>query len=72
MRKVGTAGRLWWRYVRDSRAVSALEYAILVGVIAVAIAGAMFTFGGNMKTAIENIGTEIAGTKGAAKPDLAN
>ena len=31
-------------YLRTTRAVSALEYAILVGVIAVAMAAAMATF----------------------------
>ena len=31
-------------YLRNNRAVSALEYAILVGVIAVAIAAALTTF----------------------------
>lgn len=64
----GTLGRLWRRYVRDSRAVSALEYAILVGIIAVAVGLALNTFSGNVQTAIETIGTQVetAGTNAQA------
>ena len=36
------------RYLRNNRAVSALEYAILVGIIAVAISAALVTFSGNI------------------------
>ena len=36
------------RYLRNTRAVSALEYAILVGVIAVAIVAALQTFSGQI------------------------
>ena len=39
------------RYLRNTKAVSALEYAILVGVIAVAISAVAVTaFSGNIKT----------------------
>ncbi len=65
MRRIGTKA---WRWLRDSRAVSALEYAILVGVISVAIALAVGTFGGNLTTAISNIGTDINATTGAGTP----
>ena len=50
-------------YLRNNRAVSALEYAILVGVIAVAIAGALATFGNSLTTALTNIGTEVGKSK---------
>ena len=43
------------RYLRNTRAVSALEYAILVGVIAVAIAAALQTFSGKIEDAMETI-----------------
>ena len=46
--------------LRGREAVSALEYAILVGVIAVAIATALATFGGNITTALSAIGTQIS------------
>ena len=49
-------------YLRHNRAVSALEYAILVGVIAVAIATALATFSGNITTALSNIGNQVKTT----------
>ena len=48
-------------YLRHNRAVSSLEYAILVGVIAVVMAAALVAFGGNITTALANIGGKIAG-----------
>ena len=45
---------------QGKEAVSALEYAILVGVIAVAIAAALATFSGNITTALTQIGTQIS------------
>ena len=50
------------RYLRNNHAVSALEYAILVGVIAVAISAALVTFSGSITTALNTIGTEVSGT----------
>ena len=58
------------KYVRSTRAVSALEYALLVGVIAVAISAAMLTFSGNITSALTTIGGKVASTtvdKGTAK-----
>jgi len=49
-------------YLRNNRAVSALEYAILVGAIAVAIAAALATFADNIEKALTNIGTSIKAT----------
>ena len=48
-------------YLRNTRAVSTLEYAILVGVIAVTLAAALAAFGGNITTALANIGSKVAG-----------
>ena len=59
---------MWRRYVRDSRAVSALEYALLVGIIAVAVGGALLAFSGNITTAMNAIGTDINATAGAGTP----
>ena len=53
-------------YLRNIRAVSALEYAILVGVIAIAISAALVTFGDNIETALTNIGGKVAAVKGSA------
>ena len=58
------------RYLRSTRAVSALEYAILVGVIAVAIVAALNTFSGKIKTAMDTIGTQVGGLTGAGTPKL--
>ena len=62
-------GRLG-RFARAGEAVSALEYAILVGIIAVAIAGVITAFSGNIGDAIATIGGEISGLTGAGSPDL--
>ena len=50
------------QYVRNNRAVSALEYAILVGVIAVAAIGFLATFNTSLTSAITNIGNNISTT----------
>ncbi len=46
-------------FVRDSKAVSALEYAILVGVVAVALVGVMATFNTDMKASIDKIAGNV-------------
>lgn len=59
------------RFLRVGEAVSALEYAILVGVIAVAVAAALVTFGGNITTAMNKIGSQVVeGGKTAQKASL--
>ena len=55
------------KYVRSTRAVSALEYALLVGVIATVIAAALVTFSGTIKTAITGIGAEVTEALGEVK-----
>ena len=49
-------------YLRHNRAVSALEYAILVGVIAVAIAAVLATLGGDIEDGMEAIGDRGSGS----------
>ena len=56
------------RFPRATKAVSALEYAILVGVISIAVAAALVTFGGNITAAINAIGTGIDTTDNVAVP----
>ena len=68
-KKTKHVSRRFRRFVRANEAVSALEYAILVGVIAVAIAAALTTFGANITTGIAAIGTQIA-APGADDVDL--
>ena len=47
------------RYLRNNRAVSALEYAILVGIIAVAISAAIVAFAPNITKAINTVGGKV-------------
>ena len=58
-KKAKHISRRFRRFVRANEAVSALEYAILVGVIAVAIGAALLTFSGNIKTAITEVGKKV-------------
>ncbi len=51
-------------YLRNNRAVSALEYAILVGVIATAIATALAAFGTSITTALTTLGNEVTEAQG--------
>ena len=47
------------RYLRNSRAVSALEYAILVGIIALVISAAIVTLSGNITPVVKAVGDKI-------------
>ena len=47
------------RYLRNNRAVSALEYAILVGIIAVVTSAAIVAFAPNITKAINAVGTKV-------------
>lgn len=62
-------GRLG-RFALAGEAVSALEYAILVGIVAVAIAGAIVAFSGNIETAMQAIGADIGAITGGGTPSL--
>ena len=58
------------RFGRANEAVSALEYAILVGVIAVAIGAALFTFGESIEAGIKAVGDKVKAPTGVSAPDL--
>ena len=47
-------------FLRSTRAVSALEYAILVGVVVVGVVAALQQFGAQITTALTKIGTQVA------------
>ena len=47
-------------FIRGTKAVSALEYAILVGVVAVAVGAALTTFGTDITTALTTISGNIS------------
>ena len=53
--------RRFRRFARANEAVSALEYALLVGVIAIALGAALVTFSDNITTALATIGTAVGG-----------
>ena len=50
------------RFLQASEAVSALEYAILVGIVAVALVGAFTAFNDDIKAAITQIGANVETT----------
>lgn len=52
--------RRFRRFAKANEAVSALEYAILVGVVAVAIGGALVAFGDKVTSVLGNIGTSVS------------
>ena len=59
-------------YLRNNRAVSALEYAILVGAIAIAIAVVvgLNAFSTNIKQAMNNIGQQINSITSPSVPTI--
>ena len=61
-KKAKHISRRFRRFVRANVAVSALEYAILVGVIAVGIAAALAVFESSLEKAMKTIGDKIGGT----------
>ena len=65
--------RRFRRFLKANDAVSALEYAILVGVIAVGIGLALTVFETNLSTAIEGIAGRVqTGAATTGTPALAN
>ena len=48
-------------YLRNTRAASALEYAILVGIIAVVTSAAIVAFAPNITKAINAVSTKVGG-----------
>ena len=54
------------RFARANEAVSALEYALVIGVVATVIAAALVTFGGNITTLLTTIGAEVTEAQNAA------
>ena len=52
--------RRFRRFLEATRAVSAIEYALLVGLVAVAVGAAIVTFSDDLQTTITNIGDQVA------------
>ena len=69
--KPSNLSRQFRRFLRARKAVSALEYAILVGVIAVGIGGALLLFEDQVSEAITDIGDVVEDMPGSlTAPDL--
>ena len=53
-----------WRrfrlFLRANEAVSALEYAMVIGIMAVILSAALVAFSGNIETALTTLGAEVA------------
>ncbi len=49
-------------FLRGGQAVSAIEYALLVGLVAVGVAAGLVAFGDDIQAALANIGRGAAGT----------
>jgi Flp pilus assembly pilin Flp len=60
------------RFLRCERAVSALEYAILAGVVLAGVGVAIVAFVGDVGNAIEGLGDEIATGAGTTQAEDAN
>ena len=58
------------RFTRAKEGVSALEYAIVVGVVVAGVGGAIYTFTGTTETAITTIGSKV--TAGVATTETAD
>ena len=57
--KVQHVSRRIRRFIRATKAVSALEYAILVGIITIAVGAAIATFSKDISDAVAAIGTGL-------------
>ena len=55
----GRPGRMLRRLVKDERAASVIEYAILLGVIVGAVTVAVTQFGNQISTALDGIATRV-------------
>ncbi len=61
--KTRPATRLFRRFARDNRAVSALEYAILVGIITAGLGAAFATFQTEITNTITTIANNVKSTQ---------
>lgn len=50
------------RYLRGNRAVAAMEYAIIVGVIVVAVSAAAVTFRTNITNFLNSVSSQVTAT----------
>ena len=70
--KVQHVSRRLRRFVRANEAVSALEYAVLVGVIVVGVGGAIVLFSDQIEAAIAAIGADVTDTANSLEAGTLN
>lgn len=56
------------RFIRENRAVSALEYALLVSIVAVGLGVALVTFSGVITDKINDASTQVKNLGGGGTP----
>ena len=61
--------RRFRRFAKANEAVSALEYAILVGVVTIGVGAAILAFSDNIQEAIKAIGTDVQRVGGTVIAD---
>ena len=71
-KKTKHISRRFRRFAHANEAVSAIEYAILVGVIAVGMAAALAAFESQIDTALQAIGTTVGSTTVTGTPTAGN
>ena len=51
-------------HIRSEEGATAVEYGIMVALIAVVIIGAVTTLGGNLESVFDGVADDVAGTEG--------
>ena len=67
---MSNAFRSIWAYMQDSKAVSAMEYAIIVGVVVVGVAAAATTFSDAIQDSVQAIAADLEDDTAAAVTTL--
>ena len=61
-------GRYLVRYLRETRGVMAMEYAIIIGVVVVGVGAAVAAFQTDITAFLENVTTDLAKTRTSVAP----
>lgn len=56
-----TIVRTYLNFYRDTRGLTIVEYAVAGALITLLVVGAFIALGGNIQTAIEDLGTAVSG-----------
>ncbi len=58
--------KLFKAFVRDERGVSAMEYAVLAGIVVIALGGMASTFGSSISLMFSNLFSQVTTAQGKA------